>query len=154
MREDDFEKTMEAWAGHEIGAAPEMRPTAEMYRLLQARQKEKSVSLASPRWALAGAAIAGLLVLALLYGVFFRAPSLFEPPPGRQVALSPLTRGVAGNTILHPGRSDRRPADRNLLASGNERRSSAPIHALLFLALARTATEEVDRYLASNRRDF
>ena len=113
MREDDFEKTMEAWAGHEIGAAPEMRPTADMYRLLQARQKEKSVSLASPRWALAGAAIAGLLVLALLYGVFFRAPSPFEPPPGQQVALvgqregSPAGKGGVVKETVAPRRGEK-----------------------------------------------
>jgi hypothetical protein len=141
MREDDFDQTMEAWAGHEIGAAPEMRPTADMYRLLQAGHKEKRVSLASPRWALAGATIAGLLVLALLYVVFFQPPSPFEPPPGQQVALVgqregfPAGKGVVVKGTVLPKRGEKgRPAFLTELMFQLQRRDAQYVEGIDLLA--------------------
>jgi len=90
MRDDDFEKVIDAWADHEIESAPEMRPTAEMHRLVRARQKQISVAGFSPRWAAVGVVVAGLVVLAVLYAAFFQPSG-----PGQQVALVAQRQGFA-----------------------------------------------------------
>jgi hypothetical protein len=64
-----------------------MRPTADMYRMVQARQKRKPFSLVFSRWAMAGTAIASLVALAILYAVLFRPSTLSDLPSGQAVAL-------------------------------------------------------------------
>jgi hypothetical protein len=82
MRDDDLEKIMDEWAAHEIESASQMRPTAEMHRLVQARQTRRPSYLFSSRWAMTGAAMVGLIVLAILYAVLLQ-PST---PPSQKVA--------------------------------------------------------------------
>jgi hypothetical protein len=95
MQDKEFETIMEAWAEHETEAAPEMRPTADMIRLVRARQKKRPVSPFSSRWAAAGIALASLLVLAVLYVALFQPSFLFERPPAQQVAAVGLRQGFA-----------------------------------------------------------
>jgi hypothetical protein len=63
MNEQEYEQIMDRWAEDAIASAPELRPTAEMYRLVQSRQKGKRGLFFFPRWAVAGTAAAGLLLL-------------------------------------------------------------------------------------------
>ena len=92
MKESDFEKIMETWAGHETGSAPEMRPTADMYRAVQAKRK-KTRFFAFRRWAVVGAAAACLAVLALSYTLFLRPSGVFDVQPFKETAFVGLRKG-------------------------------------------------------------
>ncbi|MGD8626393.1 MAG: DUF4384 domain-containing protein [Anaerolineae bacterium] len=73
MRDDEFKKAMDAWAESEIESAPDLRPTTEMIRLVQARQEPRRALPVSSRWALAGAAAAALLLIAVLFASMLRS---------------------------------------------------------------------------------
>ena len=56
MRDDEFQKAMETWSDAELEAAPDLSPTPEMRRLVQAKQaRRRAFPLSSP-WA-TGAAL-------------------------------------------------------------------------------------------------
>ena len=38
MKDEDFEKTMDSWAAHEVESAPQLRPTEEIYRMIKKRK--------------------------------------------------------------------------------------------------------------------
>lgn len=83
MSDQEFEKTMDTWAVQEMDAAPDMRPTAEMVRLVRAKRKRRPLSLFRPRWALAALVVIALL---LLYVAVLRPAFLFDRPLTRQLA--------------------------------------------------------------------
>ncbi len=68
MDEDKFKKLMDKWASHEMDAAPEIHPTAEVYQRLEDRQKKPKFSAISwpVRWAAAGIAAAIILLFIVL----------------------------------------------------------------------------------------
>jgi hypothetical protein len=81
MKDELFKRTMEVWAEQEQAAAPRMRPTQEMYRLVEAKQKRGGFSVAGmPRWARLGATIASVLLVALAYAQFYQQPTVVGPP--------------------------------------------------------------------------
>jgi hypothetical protein len=119
MIDNEFDEIMEAWADHETGAAPEMRPAADMVRLVQARRKKRPASPFSSRWATAGIALAGLMVLAVLYVILVQPPFPFERPPDQQLAAVGLRQAtvpekgvIVKGTVLPPdkGRGKGPPA--------------------------------------------
>ncbi|MBN1485661.1 MAG: DUF4384 domain-containing protein [Chloroflexia bacterium] len=63
MKEQEFEQVMEHWADRERTAAPDMRPTSKMYRMVRARGERRALPRLDSLWARAGVALAGLLVL-------------------------------------------------------------------------------------------
>lgn len=69
MGDNDFEQVMDTWADHETESTPDMHPTAEMYRLVRASRQREPVRRG--RWALAGAVVAGLIVLAVAAMLLF-----------------------------------------------------------------------------------
>ena len=75
MNDQDFDKSLDAWAEREAEAAPEMRPTAEMYHLVRVKKRAKPLS----RWGLAGTAVAALMVIAVIYALLYQ-PSVVSPP--------------------------------------------------------------------------
>ena len=79
MNDRELMKAMDAWAAHEAASAPDMRPTAEMVRLVRAKQERKPVSLYRTRWALAGLAMILVVASMLLYAAFGRPAFLFRP---------------------------------------------------------------------------
>ncbi len=109
MSDKDFEKIMDTWAEHEVESAPEMRPTADMVRMVQARQKRKFSFLVFSRRAMIGAAVANLLVVAILYAVFFRPSTPSDVPPSQQIASIGQREGFAeqGVVIQEPGTPDK-----------------------------------------------
>jgi hypothetical protein len=108
MKDKDLEKIMQTWANHETGAAPEMRPTAEMYRAVRAKRK-KTGFFAYRRWALVGAAAACLAVLAVSYTLFLRPSDVLDVSPFEETAFVGLRKGF--------------PSDRGAAA---EKRGGAP----------------------------
>ncbi len=84
MQDKDFDGVMDTWAEHETESAPEMRPTAGMYRLVRARQKRKPTFFVRSRWAALGAAVASLVVVS--YVVLFQSSIFQGTPSGRDVA--------------------------------------------------------------------
>ncbi len=104
MEEQQFEQTMEAWAEHETRSAPELRPTAEMYRMLKASTKTSFWSvIMSHRMAL-GTAVASLVLLVTLYVVLYDPFFLFHPPPGEEIAVVAMRKGYASEkgTVVQP----------------------------------------------------
>ncbi len=83
MQDKDFDEIVDTWVDHETESAPEMRPTADMYRLVRAKQKRKPAFFVRSRWAVAGATIASLV--AILY-VVLQSSVLQGPPSGQEVA--------------------------------------------------------------------
>jgi hypothetical protein len=92
MKDQDFERAMDAWVDHETEAAPEMRPTADMYRMVQAHQGRKHLFLLYSRWAAVGAAVVSLAVLAILYATVF-----LDLPSGREMASVGQRAGLASD---------------------------------------------------------
>ena len=86
MKDRDVDKLLENWAEHEAASAPEMRPTAEMYRLVRASARGRTLSLARARWGTLGAALAAIVVLAVVYVVAVHPSLLIEGPTVPQVA--------------------------------------------------------------------
>jgi hypothetical protein len=83
MRDDEFQKALDTWAESEIESAPDLRPTAEMVRLVRAKQAPRRVHSFPSRWAVAGAAAAGLLLIAALVAVILRSGVIpgYRPAP-------------------------------------------------------------------------
>jgi len=87
MRDQDFEKIMEAWAEHETASAPDLHPTADVYRMVRARQKRRPIFPAlSSRMTLATAA-ASLTLFLVAYIVLFQPSLRSGSPSGQWVAL-------------------------------------------------------------------
>jgi hypothetical protein len=87
MRDDEFKKAMETWAESETESAPDLRPTAEMVRLVRAKQEPRRAFPISSRWAVAGAAIAGLLLVAALFALILRSGVIPGYVPTPEVTL-------------------------------------------------------------------
>jgi len=115
MKDQDFEKIMDAWADHETESAPEMHPTADMYRMIQARKKREPSSLFYSRWALLGAGLASLVAFAVLYTLLSRPSTPSDSRPDQVVALVAQREGFASEkgVILKgpevtPGKGEKR----------------------------------------------
>ncbi len=121
MQDKDFDEIMDTWADHETESAPKMRPTADMYRLVRARQKRKPAFFVRSRWVMMGAAVASLA--AILYVVLFRGLSSGQDMAWvgqregfgseQQVAMMPGPRAgkgplLFGQLVFHFQRQDSR----------------------------------------------
>ena len=71
MKDDEFERTMDAWAEYEEKNAPVMRPTPEMYEMVRARQKRSGAFLGSHRLIRLAAVAASIALLAVIYQMVF-----------------------------------------------------------------------------------
>jgi hypothetical protein len=83
MRDDEFQKALDTWTESEIESAPDLRPTAEMVRLVRAKQGPRRARSISSRWAVAGAAAAGLLLIAALAAIILGSGLIpgYRPKP-------------------------------------------------------------------------
>lgn len=105
MRDGDFERTMDAWADHETESAPEMHPTAEMYRMVEAKRRPSRLSVLLSHRAMLATAVASMIVLTIVYrGLIY--PSIFpQQPPAQVVAYVRMREGFSsekGVTIIGP----------------------------------------------------
>ena len=87
MRDDQFEKALDTWAESELESAPNLRPTAEMVRLVQAKQEPRRALPISSRWAMAGAGAAGILLIVALFALLLRSGVIPGYPPTPEPAL-------------------------------------------------------------------
>lgn len=87
MRDDEFQKAMDAWVESEIQSAPDLRPTAEMVRLVQAKQAPRRGMPIASRRVVAGAAIAGLVLIVALFALILRSSVIPGWPPAPQETL-------------------------------------------------------------------
>ncbi len=98
MKDEDFEKTMDNWASHEAESAPQMRPTEEMYRMIETR-KRKGLFSAHAQRILVGVAIACLILAAIVVPViFYSSDRDVEPSIGLRKVLVPKS----GVIVKHP----------------------------------------------------
>jgi hypothetical protein len=79
MRDDEFDKAMETWAEAEVESAPDLHPTPEMVRMVQAKQDSRRAFPVSSPWVMAGTATAGLILVVALLALLHRSGVL----PGR-----------------------------------------------------------------------
>lgn len=97
MGDEELEKLMEAWAEKETASAPELRPTAEMYRLVRLKGQRKPRPFVFSRPALAAAGLAGLVLVVVLL-VVVMGPRVFpDLVPGQHVAYVGLREGPVGD---------------------------------------------------------
>jgi hypothetical protein len=94
MEQENFDKKMEDWAASEAKAAPELRPTAEMYRLVESKDEPVQKSWFQQRWVIpAGLALTALIFL-IIGGVILRnATPWFGPAPVQQISFVELRKG-------------------------------------------------------------
>lgn len=81
MPKDNFDQLMDRWVDQEAKSAPELRPTADMYRMIEARKKRFPFLFPFPRRAIAGVAMACLILAAIFYLAIYRPPFLFGSSP-------------------------------------------------------------------------
>jgi hypothetical protein len=76
MDEEKFKQVMDKWASHEMKAAPDIHPTAEVYQKLKEREKKPAFSAISwpVRWAAAGIAAAVIILFIVLQPSQERGP--------------------------------------------------------------------------------
>lgn len=96
MSDNEFDKTLDAWADQEAASAPDMRPTQEMYRLVRARAKRR-LSLALPRWTTVGAAAASLVVLTIVSTLILYPTILVRTPSESQLTYIKQREGFAAH---------------------------------------------------------
>jgi hypothetical protein len=87
MNDQDFDKSLDEWVAHESGAAPEMRPTAEMYHLVRSRKRARPLSV----WGIAGTLAVALVVIAVIYAMLYQ-PAVVSPP-GHEIAYVQIREG-------------------------------------------------------------
>ena len=97
MKDEDFEKTMDNWASREAESAPQLRPTEEMYRTIEAR-KRKGLFSAHAQRILVGVAFVCLVLSAIVVPIiFYSSDRDVEPSIGLRKVLVPKS-GI----IKHP----------------------------------------------------
>jgi hypothetical protein len=96
MKDEDFERLMDAWADTEVGSSPEVRPTAEMYRMVQNRQRRRPWFPAVSRPAIAAASAIAVVVVVVLLTVLLRPPVPPRVPPTQVVAYLGQREGYGG----------------------------------------------------------
>jgi hypothetical protein len=107
MKDEDFEKIMDAWAAHEVEPSPrgkrakkgpELRPTEEMYRMIEAR-KTKELFPVHARLILVGTVVICLaLLMIILPSVFF----LSDRDHGPSIGLREISVPEEGVIVKHP----------------------------------------------------
>jgi hypothetical protein len=100
MSDEDFERTLDEWADHQIESAPEIRPTEEMYSLVRARGQGKPWSLASSKPAMVAMALASLALIVVLYALLIRPATLPGMPPDQEIAYVGQREGAAGKGVV------------------------------------------------------
>jgi hypothetical protein len=93
MREQEFDQRMEAWAEHETQSGPELRPTADMYRLVEAKKKASFWSVFMSRRAVLATAVASLVLLITAYVGLYDPFSLFHPLPSEGIIVVAMRQG-------------------------------------------------------------
>jgi hypothetical protein len=93
MRDDEFQKALDTWAESEKESAPDLRPTEEMVRLVRAKREPRRALPISSRWAVAGAAAAGLVLVAALFALLLRSGVIPGWPPTPEAPLIAMREG-------------------------------------------------------------
>jgi hypothetical protein len=96
MRDDEFQKALDTWAESEKESAPDLRPTEEMVRLVRAKGEPRRGLPISSRWAVAGAAAAGLVLVAALLALLLRSGVIPGWPPTPEAPLIAMREGPGG----------------------------------------------------------
>ena len=100
MSDEDFERTLDKWADHEIESAPEIRPTEEMYGLVRARGQGKPLYLFSSRPVMVAMAIATVALIVVLYALLVRPATLPDMPSDQQIAYVGQREGAAKGAVV------------------------------------------------------
>ena len=80
MDKENFEKNMEDWAENEIKSAPRLRPTAQMYRLVES-QKRRGFLFPQFRWSIAGLVLAAVILVVIGYFTLVRSAPVIPGQP-------------------------------------------------------------------------
>lgn len=103
MRDDEFQKAIDIWAESEIESAPDLHPTAEMVRLVQTKQETRRARPTPSRWAMAGAAAAGVILIAALFALILRSGAIpgYTPTPEPMLIAQRVGPSAVQTTIAH-----------------------------------------------------
>ena len=86
MKDEKFDKQMEAWARAETEAAPKLQPTAEMYRQVELLGRRARPFWNQARWITAGIAVAAIVLLIAARLILWDPAAWFKPEPIQEVA--------------------------------------------------------------------
>jgi hypothetical protein len=109
MNDDKLEKIMDKWASHEVESAPEMRPTEEMYKMIEARKRKNPLSSYARRILVGIAAIAAVLLLIVLPTILYMQDKGKEPALGLKKLAEIEKRDII---TKHPHRRGKGPKKR------------------------------------------
>jgi len=99
MTDEKFDKRMQDWAERETNAAPDLRPTTEMYRLVESKGKRTWSIWNHPRWVASAGVILAAFILLVIGGLILSYPTAwFRPATYQQVAFVHMREG----TVVHP----------------------------------------------------
>lgn len=97
MRDREFQKAIETWAEAEIESAPDLHPTPEMVRLVQAKEEPRRARPVPSRWAMAAVAVAGSLLIIAISALILRSGLIPGYGPAPEAAL--IAQRVGPDTI-------------------------------------------------------
>ena len=87
MTDENLNKQMEDWVEREISAAPELRPTEEMYQLVEAKDQQGQKSWIQSHWATMGVALTIFIALMIGWLILENPAIWFNPKSDHLVAL-------------------------------------------------------------------
>jgi len=105
MKDEDFEKSMDKWAAHEVESASQLRPTEEMYRTIEARKRKGFFPVHAHGVLVGVSAVCFLLSLVVLPVVLRRSDRDTEPSIGLRGGIS-AEKGVI---VKNPPRRGKGP---------------------------------------------
>jgi hypothetical protein len=99
MTDEKFDKRMQDWAERETNAAPDLRPTTEMYRLVESKGKRTWSFWNQPRWVASAGVILTAFILLVVGGLILGDPAAwFRPETIQQTAFVEVREGI----VIHP----------------------------------------------------
>ncbi len=107
MKKQELEKLMQDWVDREEKSTPELRPTREMYRRIQAGKRTGPVLLYQNYYTI-GAVAAGLVLLVALYFLFVQPIYMNRLSTGVELAFLGQRNGFAaepGVVVRHAGKT-------------------------------------------------
>jgi hypothetical protein len=95
IKNESFEKRMEAWATQQAEESPQLEPTPEMIRLVEVKRRERPQPFPLPRWSHVAVALSAAVIILTTYISLYKPDLLFKTSPEaftyvarRQVSIS------------------------------------------------------------------
>jgi hypothetical protein len=110
MKDEDFQKTMDNWASHEVESSPQLRPTKEMYRMIEARKRRGLFPVHAQPILVGVAAVFLVLSAIILPVVFYLLDRDSEPSVGLRKGVAAEKDVIVKNLPRRGGKGPKRGA--------------------------------------------